>query len=124
MVIPNLSTKNRDEIIKKCKFYSILYIAGFALGLIAWIVVISLPNERGGYVSKIYPPDYDMSDTSAEPVPMEKIEELEQDPKKKNVRCICSNPEPVLNDFANIKMEQYSFCPHIIEKYNWETLEK
>ena len=120
-LFPIYQQRKEKEIVKKGKFYSTLYILGFALGLIVWIVVISLPNERGGYVSKIYPPDYDMSDTSAKPVPTEKIEELKQDPKKKNVRCICSNPEPVLNDFANIKMEQYSFCPHIMEKYNWET---
>ncbi len=117
---PIYEQRKEKEIVKRGKFYSTLYIAGFTLGLIAWVVVISLPNERGGYVSKIYPPDYDMSDISAKLVPTEKIEELQKDPKKRNVRCICSNPEPFLNDFASIKMEQYSFCPHIMEKYSWE----
>ena len=77
---PIYQQRKETEIVKKGKFYTTLYILGFALGLIVWIVVISLPNERGGYVSNIYPPDYDMSDISAKLVPTEKIEELQKDP--------------------------------------------
>ena len=111
--------ENREvEVVKKGKFYSILYVLGFVVSLIAWTVVVILGQGRDAYVAKIYPADYTPSE-AAELVSREKIKELQEDKEKKNVKCICSDSAPTLNDFASVTYEQYSLCSFVLEKFNW-----
>ena len=107
------------EVVKKGKFYSILYVLGFVCALVAWTVVVVIGQSGDAYVAKIYPPNYNPSDTS-ELVSRDKIKELQEDKEKKNVKCICTESAPTLNDFASITYEQYSLCNYIMEKFDWD----
>ena len=112
--------ENREvEVVKKGKFYSILYVLGFVCTLVAWTVVVVIGQGGDAYVAKIHPPNYNPSETS-ELVSRDKIKELQQDEEKKNVKCICSESAPTLNDFASIIYEQYSLCSYIMEKFDWD----
>ena len=116
-LFPIYKQRTDTAIVKKGKFYSTLYVVGFILTLTVWILVVSLPGEGGGYVSKIYPENYDPS--TQDLVSVEEIHELENDATKKNVKCMCTETDPPLSAFADIMYEQYEFCSFIIKNYDY-----
>ena len=116
-LFPVYKQKDDTATVKKGKFYSTLYVVGFLVTLIVWIVVVSLPGEGRGYVSKIYPENYDPSNEDV--IPVEEITALQNDVKKKNVKCICSNTDPTFSTFADVTYQQYEFCNILHERYDY-----
>ena len=83
---PVYQERRETEIVKKGKFYSMLYLCGFVSTVVAWTVIVVIAQGGDGFVAKIHPANYNPS--TDELVPREKIEELQKDEEKKNVKCI------------------------------------
>ena len=111
-LFPIYKQRTDTAVVKKGKFYSTLYIVGFILTLIIWILVVSLTGEGGGYVSKIYPENYDPS--TQDLVSVEEIRALENDVTKKNVKCMCTETDPPLNAFADITYQ--AMLKHVLKR--------
>ena len=84
-LFPIYKQRTDTAIVKKGKFYSMLYLCGFVLAVVAWTVVVVIAQGGDAFVAKIHPANYNPSKT-VELVPLEKIEELQKDEKKNNVK--------------------------------------
>ena len=117
-LFPVYKQRTDTAVVNKGKFYSTLYVLGFVLTLTGWVFVSVWFGGGSGYVSKIFPENYDPSTEVV--VSADKIRELENDPTKKNVKCMCTETDPQLHTFANVTYEQYEFCNYILDHYTLE----
>ena len=121
-LFPYFERKETKKYVRLGVIHTLLYGIFMMLFLILWIVIIALPDNQETYDPQTYPSSYQPGQliTDADVVPLQTVKDLYEDTKKREMQCICTNQDPLFEDFATINTVQYKFCKNIMKRFDFE----